>query len=90
MTEKQKRIAELKKKLLEPPKPRVLNKGGGGDQKVDMQDKFRRVMHHGTPRLVTKNRQVNLNPANSDSRSLLMNIANVRKGVVDKHLNKQP
>lgn len=47
-----------------------------------MQDKFKRVMDWGTPRLVTKNRQLNLDPAKAESRQFLMNIANVRKGVV--------
>lgn len=58
------------------------NKDSGN--KVEMQDKFKKVMDWGTPRLVTKNRQLNLNPNNAESRSLLMKFANVRKGVVEE------
>lgn len=73
MTEKQKRIAELKKQLLAPQtsKPRNAGKqqqdGAGGEDPNDMQNKFKRVMDWGTPRLVTKNsnhRSINLNNVN--------------------------
>lgn len=59
MTEKQKRIADLKRSLLAP-----LEKKSNG-QKVQMRkpddddpmkNKFKRVMDWGTPRIVTKNR----------------------------------
>lgn len=48
-----------------------------------MVDKFKRVMDHGTPRLVTKNRALNINVSNMESKRLLMNMANVRKGLID-------
>jgi hypothetical protein len=48
-----------------------------------MSDKFKRVMDWGTPRLVTKNRLLNLDPAKAESRNMLMNIANIRKGVIE-------
>lgn len=35
---------------------------------VEMEDKFKRVMDHGTPRLVTKNRQINMDSGNMKSR----------------------
>lgn len=43
-----------------------------------MEDKFKRVMDHGTPRLVTKNRQLNMDTGSMKSRQLLLGIANVR------------
>lgn len=43
-------------------------------------NKFNRVMDHGTPRLVTKNRQLNMNPGSLGSRNLLMNLASARNG----------
>lgn len=43
-----------------------------------MEDKFKRVMDHGTPRLVTKNRQLNMGTKSMQSRQLLLGIANVR------------
>lgn len=53
-----------------------------------MQDKFKKVMDWGTPRLVTKNRQLNLDSAKLESRNLLMNLANVRKGKVEEKPNQ--
>lgn len=51
-----------------------------------MDNKFKRVMDWGTPRLVTKNRQLNMNNLTGkqlESRGLLLSMANVRKGNVD-------
>lgn len=95
MTEKQKKIADLKQQLLAEPankkKPAAQPiVGGGGKVQVqapdDMQDKFKRVMDWGTPRLVTKTRHINMDASKQESRSLLMKFANVRKGVVDESL----
>lgn len=96
LTEKQKRIADLKKQLLAPMQKKMPvgslgggvkigggGGGGGGDSKDVMGDKFKRVMDWGTPRLVTKNRQLNLDSSKIESRNLLMKFANVRKGAVD-------
>lgn len=62
-TEKQKRIADLKKQLLAPralPNKKESGAPGpaksGGGKNDDITDKFKRVMDWGTPRLVTKNR----------------------------------
>jgi len=41
-----------------------------------MGDKFKRVMDWGTPRLVTKNRQLEMDPKQLQSRSYLLNMAN--------------
>jgi len=41
-------------------------------------------MDWGTPRLVTKNRAVNLNAKNLDARNLLMKFANARNGEVEE------
>ena len=55
MTEKQKRIADLKKQLLAPIPKRVKKAPTeSSGPEPDMQNKFKRVMDHGTPRLVTK------------------------------------
>lgn len=82
MSEKKKRIAELKKQLL-APKP-MKKRGGGADKPDEMTDKFKRVMDWGTPRLVTKNRQICLDgAAKQESRNLLMKFAGARKGEVD-------
>jgi hypothetical protein len=56
--------------------------------KIEMNDKFKKVMDWGTPRLVTKNRQLNLDVAKLESRNLLMNLANVRKGVIEEKPNQ--
>lgn len=45
-----------------------------------MDNKFKRVMDWGTPRLVTKNRQLNMTGKQIESRGLLLNMANVRSG----------
>lgn len=79
------RIAELKKSLLAPQPKRKPLAGGGSTVKkeTDMQDKFKRVMGWGTPRLVTKNanhRGLNMNNVNMQSRSQLLNYANIRQG----------
>lgn len=95
MTEKEKRIAELKKQLLAPQQPRrrpnapAVSKG----KESDMQDKFKRVMDWGTPRLVTKNnnhRGLNMNNVNMASRSQLLNIANIRTGKLPVPEKKGP
>ena len=62
MTEKQKKIAALKKSLLAPqpkkaaPQPGLERKSIAQSGASDMKNKFQRVMDWGTPRLVTKNR----------------------------------
>ena len=58
MTEKQKKIAELRKQLLAPQKKGAgpIGKKLAGKDDADPMDKFKRVMDWGTPRLVTKNR----------------------------------
>ena len=61
MTEKQKKIAALRAQLLAPQKKSDVGGGNKGmfqmnKKEVSMEDKFKRVMDHGTPRLVTKNR----------------------------------
>jgi hypothetical protein len=56
--------------------------------KEEMQDKFKRVMDWGTPRLVTKTRQLNLDASKMESRNLLMKFANARNGKVDESLQK--
>jgi len=87
MTEKQKRIAELKKQLLANPmkeKKVILSNNKGDKPENDpMSDKFKRVMDWGTPRLVTKNRQLAMDPKQLQSRSYLLNMAHSRKGVTD-------
>jgi hypothetical protein len=57
-----------------------------------MQDKFKRVMDWGTPRLVTKNnhRGLNLNSVNMASRSTLLNISNIRNGKMPVAEKKGP
>ena len=58
-----------------------------------MQDKFKRVMDWGTPRLVTKNnnhRGLNLNTVNMASRSTLLNYSNIRNGKVPVAEKKGP
>lgn len=58
-----------------------------------MQDKFKRVMDWGTPRLVTKNanhRGLNMNNVNMQSRSQLLNIANIRQGKMPVPEKKGP
>ena len=93
MTERQKRIAELKKQLLAPmekkkPAGGPVASNSAAAPKIEMQDKFKKVMDWGTPRLVTKNRQLNLDVAKLESRNLLMNLANVRKGVIEEKPNQ--
>ena len=62
-----------------------------GDNTMDRMDsKFKRVMDWGTPRLVTKNRQVTLNATNSDSRNLLMKFANTRNGDIKEEADDKP
>jgi hypothetical protein len=45
-----------------------------------MDNKFKRVMDWGTPRLVTKNRQINMSGKQLESRGLLLKMADVRSG----------
>jgi len=47
-------------------------------------ERFTRVMDHGTPRLVTKNRNLNIkDPKALQSRNMLLNLANQRKGIAE-------
>ena len=87
MTEKEKRIADLRKQLLAPqPKRKAPVKAAVTTQNNDddMQNKFRRVMDWGTPRIVvpkgTNHRVINMNNVSMASRSNLLQIANLRKG----------
>ena len=86
MTEKQKRIADLKASLLAPQIRQLPKRAAAGtkDGKDDpMDQKFKRKMDWGTPRIVTKNlnRQLQLdNPKQMASRAFLLQMANVRKG----------
>ena len=93
MTEKQKRIADLKKQLLAPiPKRNRKLPAADKGEENDMHNKFKRVMDHGTPRLVTKNaqfRQINFNNTNSASRSQLLQIANIRTGPLPSKLEQK-
>ncbi len=64
LTEKQKRIAELKKSLLATQTKKkveasAVTRQSNADENP-MDNKFKRVMDWGTPRLVTKNRQLNM------------------------------
>ena len=45
-----------------------------------MDNKFKRVMDWGTPRLVTKNRQLNMTGKQIESRGMLLGMANIRTG----------
>jgi len=52
-----------------------------------MEDKFKRTMDWGTPRLVTRNvhnRNLDIMSAKAESRNLLMKFANARKGKVEE------
>jgi hypothetical protein len=49
-----------------------------------MDNKFKRVMDWGTPRLVTKNRQINMTGKQLESRGLLLSMASVRTGNIQK------
>ena len=86
LTEKERRIAELRKQLLAPQEKKApVGAGGVAIRKPEadpMENKFKRVMDHGTPRLVTKNRQLSLNQSQIQSRGALLKFANVRKGDV--------
>ena len=55
-----------------------------------MKDKFKRVMDWGTPRLVTKNRQLVMDQKNMDARSSLLKIANMRTGNIEGLKPKDP
>ena len=64
MTEKQKRISDLKMQLLAPSVIKknqfivINNNIESTDEDDPMGNKFKRVMDWGTPRLVTKNREL--------------------------------
>ena len=97
MTEKQKKIADLKKSLLAPlvnKKPtNAPQKSSGGNGPIavtaGMEDKFKRVMDWGTPRVVTNKRQFNME-GKQDSRNLLLKFATVRNGpVADQPTDKK-
>lgn len=45
-----------------------------------MDNKFKRVMDWGTPRLVTKNRQLNMTGKQIESRGMLLGMASIRSG----------
>jgi len=45
-----------------------------------MDSKFKRVMDWGTPRLVTKNRQLNMTGKQIESRGMILGMANIRTG----------
>ena len=45
-----------------------------------MDNKFKRVMDWGAPRLVTKNRQLNMTGKQIESRGMLLGMANIRTG----------
>lgn len=86
LTEKQKRIAELKKSLLAPQTKKkaeethAITRQAAKDDPMD--SKFKRVMDWGTPRLVTKNRQLNMTGKQIESRGMLLGMANIRTGNV--------
>ena len=87
MTEREKKIAELKRQLLAPAAPKV--KPQKKEEGPAMEDKYKRVMDWGTPRLVSKNK-LTLNQAQMESRSVLVGIANVRRGNVEPAKAKKP
>lgn len=83
LTEKQKRVAALKASLLAPqsaPKKKAVGPSSDSDP---MGDKHKRVMDWGTPRLVTKNRQLVMDPKQMEQRNFLLGMANARKGVTE-------
>jgi len=59
--------------------------GGGGAGEGGEGDKHKKVLDWGTPRLVTKNRQLVVDQKTMQQRALLQNIASIRTGpVADK------
>eukprot|EP00347_Sterkiella_histriomuscorum_P017137 403350523 len=85
MTAKQMEIQRMKESLLRP----IPQRGGGvvasqpvKDDKQD-EDKFKRQMAWGTPRLVTQNRSLVLDENQIKQRSYLQSMAAQRKGIMD-------
>lgn len=56
MTDRQKKIEELKRSLLAPQPKRIKKEESSSNKQEEFEDKYKRVMDWGTPRLVTKNR----------------------------------
>lgn len=82
MTEKQKRIAELKKNLLAPSQPKKYVTKKEAAPEVDMEKKFDRVMDHGTPRLVVGPRSsFQMDTRQMAARNKLQQIAGLSKPI---------
>ena len=80
MTARQREIENLRQSLLAPlPKPASLQKEQQQPSEAE-ESKYQRAMDWGTPRLVTKNRQIVMDQSQLKSRAFLQNMAAERKG----------
>lgn len=78
MTARQREIENLRQSLLAPqPKPGVQKPQ---EESQPEESKYQRAMDWGTPRLVTKNRQIVMDQNQLKSRAFLQNMAAERKG----------
>ena len=83
MTAKELEKQRIKERLLQPLPERgkvIASMGLGGQDKEDPDDKFKKQMAWGTPRLVTKNKNLIMDENQLRQRSYLLNVAAERKG----------
>ena len=72
-------IDELRAQLLAPATKKIAPKKSDDDEPMP-ENKFKRVMDWGTPRLVTKNRALTLNQKSTEARSRLMTMVGINRG----------
>lgn len=80
MTQRQREIEALKRSLLAPPGQRGVV--APAPPQKEEEKKFNKVMDWGTPRLVTKNRELVMNAKTMQQRELLNKFASIRNGPV--------
>lgn len=92
MTAKELEKQRIKERLMQPLPERgkvIMSMGQSAQQKEDADDKFKKQMAWGTPRLVTKNKNLIMDENQLKQRSYLLNIAAERKGVSNAQAEEQ-